>query len=341
MNKRGFASDNNAGIHPVLMDALAEANKGHVIAYGDDPYTARAKELLQQHFGKNAEAFLVLTGTGANVLSLSSVTHPYQAIICSATAHIEVDECGAPEKHTGCKIITVNSTDGKLKPSLIIPFLHGIGFEHHVQPHVISISQATELGTVYKLFEIKELADFAHANNMLLHMDGARIANAAVSLNCSFKDITTEAGVDILSFGGTKNGMLFGEAVIFLRSGLAADFKYIRKQGMQLASKMRFMGAQFIPYLEKEIWKSNALHANRMAQLLYEKVSELPGIKITQPVEANGVFAILPKETIKPLQDRFFFYIWDEQRSEVRWMTSFDTREEDIDDFAKILKGLL
>ncbi len=341
MNKRGLASDNNAGIHPVLLDAIQEANEGHVIAYGDDRYTARAKELLMQHFGENAEIFFVLTGTGANVTGLSALTHPHNAIICSDTAHIELDECGAPEKNTGCKLITVKSADGKLKPSMIMPFLHGIGFEHHVQPLVISISQPTEMGTVYKPAEIKELADFAHGHGMFLHMDGARLANAAVSLNCNFKDITTDAGVDVLSFGGTKNGMLFSEAAIFLRPGLAKDFKYIRKQSMQLASKMRFMSVQFIPYLEKEIWKTNALHANRMAQLLYKKVSALPGVQVTQPVEANGVFAIIPKKIIEPLRERFFFYTWDEQKSEVRWMTSFDTREEDIVDFAETLKGLL
>jgi len=341
MNKRGFASDNNAGIHPVLLDAIQEANEGHVIAYGDDRYTARAKELLQQHFGENAEIFFVLTGTGANVTGLSALTHPHNAIICSDTAHIEMDECGAPEKNTGCKLITVKSPDGKLKPAMILPCMHGIGFEHHVQPRVVSISQSTEMGTVYKPAEIKELADFAHGHGMFLHMDGARLANAAVSLNCNLRDITTDAGVDVLSFGGTKNGMFFSEAAIFLRPGLAADFKYIRKQNMQLASKMRFMTVQFIPYLEKEIWKTNALHANRMAQLLYKKVSVLPGVQVTQPVEANGVFAIIPKKIIEPLRERFFFYTWDEQKSEVRWMTSFDTREEDIVDFAETLKGLL
>ncbi|MBN2274388.1 MAG: low specificity L-threonine aldolase [Bacteroidales bacterium] len=341
MKKRGFASDNNAGIHPALLDALTKANEGHVIAYGDDLYTYRAKELLKEHFGEKAEVFFVLTGTGANVLSLAALTYPHNAVICSSTAHIEVDECGAPEKYTGCKLLTISTPDGKLKPALIKPHLHGLGFEHHVQPCVISISQTTELGTVYKAYEIKELADFAHSNKMLLHMDGARLANAAVTLNSSFKEITTEAGVDVLSFGGTKNGMLFGEAVIFLRPELAEEFKYIRKQGMQLASKMRFISAQFIPYLENGIWKSNALHANRMAKLLYDKVSVLTGVTITQPVQANGIFAIIPKDTIKPLQDKYFFYVWDEEKSEVRWMTSYDTLEEDINDFAETLKALL
>lgn len=341
MNKRGFASDNNAGIHPDILEALIEANEGHTVAYGDDPYTRRAKDLLQEQFGSQAEVFLVLTGTAANVLGLSALTQSYHAVICAHTAHIAVDECGAPEKLTGCKLITVDTPDGKLNPAMLHPCMNGTGFEHHVQPRVISVSQSTEMGTVYKPAEIKELADFAHARDMFLHMDGARLANAAAALDCTFRDITTDAGVDVLSFGGSKNGMLFGEAVIFLRPGLADDFKYRRKQGMQLASKMRFMGAQFIPYLEKELWKSNAKHANRMARLLYEKVSEIPGIQITQAAEANGVFAIIPEKIIERLQQQYFFYVWDEQKSEVRWMTSFDTREEDISGFVKTLKALL
>lgn len=341
MNPRGFASDNNAGIHPAILDAIIQANNGHTLAYGDDPYTMKAKELLKQHFGEDSEAFFVVNGTGANVLGLSAITGSYHAVICAATAHIEMDECGAPEKFTGCKLLTVASADGKIDPSRLAGSLLGVGFEHHVQPRVISISQATEMGTVYKVPEIKELAAFAHANNLLLHMDGARIANAAVSLNCSFREMTSDAGVDILSFGGTKNGLQYGEAVIFLKPGLAANFKYIRKQGMQLLSKMRFIGAQYIPYLEKEIWKSNAHHANRMAQMLRDKVAGLPGVTLTQSVEANGIFAIIPERVIKPLQEKYFFYMWNEEKSEVRWMTSFDTREEDIEDFTETLKKLL
>jgi threonine aldolase len=341
MNPRGFASDNNAGIHPAMLDAIIQANTGHTLAYGDDAYTVKAKELLQQHFGKDTEAFFVVNGTGANVLGLTAVTGSYHAIICSESAHIATDECGAPEKFAGCKLLTVATADGKINPSMLTDSLLGVGFEHHVQPRVISISQATEMGTVYKISEIRELSRFAHSNNLFLHMDGARIANAAVSLDCSFKEMTSDAGVDVLSFGGTKNGLQYGEAVIFLKPGLAEDFKYIRKQGMQLLSKMRFVAAQYIPYLEKEIWKSNAIHANRMAQILRDKVSGFPGVTITQPVEANGVFAIIPERIIKPLQDKYFFYMWNEGKSEVRWMTSFDTREEDIIDFTQTLKNLL
>jgi threonine aldolase len=339
--KRGFASDNNAGIHPALLNAITEANSGHAIAYGDDIYTSRAKDLFREQFGEHSETFFVLTGTGANVLALSAITRPFQAVICSSSAHIAVDECGAPEKFTGCKLISIPTPDGKLSPSLIKPFLTGIGFEHHVQPYVISISQSTEYGTVYKLHELKQLADFAHEHGMLFHMDGARIANAAMSLNCTLREITTDAGVDVLSFGGTKNGMLFGEALVFFKPDYLPFFKYIRKQGMQLVSKMRFISAQFIPYFEQEIWKTNAQHANLMARLLYQKVSGLSGIKVTQLVEANGVFAIVPDKIIKPLQEKYFFYIWDEGRSEVRWMTSYDTMEEDIDGFAETLKALL
>jgi threonine aldolase len=341
INKRGFASDNNAGIHPEILNAIIEANSGHVVAYGDDPYTEKARSLFKKHFGEECEVFFVLTGTGANVLGLSAITEPYHAIVCTDTAHITVDECGAPEKYTGCKLINVSSSNGKLSPAQIEPFLHSVGFEHHVQPRVISISQSTELGTVYSLEEIKALSAFAHNHGMLLHMDGARLANAVVSLNCEFIDISNHAGVDVLSFGGTKNGMLFSEAVIFFKKELAENFKYIRKQGMQLASKMRFVSAQFIPYFEKEIWKTNASHANRMAKLLCEKISLIPGVKITQPVEANGVFAIIPEKTIKQLQEKYFFYIWNNETNEIRLMTSFDTQEEDIINFSATLKKLI
>ncbi len=340
-NSRGFASDNNSGIHPEIFKAIAEANSGHVIAYGDDPYTEKAITLFKNHFGGECEVFFVLTGTGANVLGLSAITKPYNAIICAETAHIAVDECGAPERFTGCKLISIQTGNGKLNPSMIIPYLHSVGFEHHVQPHVISISQSTELGTVYSLAEVKELADFAHNNNMFLHMDGARLANAVVTLNCSFSEITRLVGVDVLSFGGTKNGLLFGEAVIFFNAKLAEDFKYIRKQGMQLASKMRFISAQFIPYFEKEIWKTNASHANHMARLLYEKLKVIPGVSITQPIESNGVFAIIPEQAIEQLQKKYFFYIWNYETNEIRLMTSFDTQEKDIADFVETLKNLI
>jgi threonine aldolase len=338
---RGFASDNNAGIHPLLLESIANANKGHVVAYGDDIYTTEAVNALKKHFGDGIEAFFVLTGTGANVLSLTSLTRSFNAVICAETAHINTDECGAPEKFTNCKLITVPTPDGKLTPALVRPKLVGFGFEHHVQCKVISISQPTEMGTVYTPGEIKDLSALAGEFGMFIHMDGARLANAAVSLDLPFADFTSKAGVDVLSFGGTKNGMMSGESVVFFNRELAANFRYNRKQSMQLVSKMRFIGAQFSTYLNTGLWKENAAHANKMASLLAEKVSSIPRVKITQKVEANAVFAIIPKEITERLQKKYFFYIWDEHTNEVRWMTSFDTTVEDIEGFATYLRQLL
>lgn len=339
--RRGFASDNNAGIHPVLLESIASANSGHVVAYGDDEYTRRAEKVFRDHFGAEAEVYFVLTGTGANVLSLASFTRSFNSVICAETAHIQVDECGAPEKFTQCKLLPVATPDGKLTVEGIKKHLHGFGFEHHAQPRVISISQPTEMGTLYTPAEIRQLADIAHQNNMILHMDGARLANAAAGLGLPFRSFTTDAGVDVLSFGGTKNGMLFGESVVFLKPGMSAEFRYLRKQGMQLASKMRYISAQFEAYLTTGIWQVNAMHANKMARLLYEKMSSIPGIKITQKVQANAVFAIIPAHLIKELQEKYFFYVWDEVTSEVRWMTSFDTTPGDIDGFSSFLASKL
>ena len=335
---RSFASDNNAGVHPVIMQAIAAANDGHVIAYGDDPFTARAVELFRQHLGRDAEVYFVFGGTGANVLGLKAGTESHQAIICAQTAHINVDECGAPEKFTGCKLLPIASADGKIRADQIKPLLHEVGFEHHVQPRVISVSQATEMGTVYTPRELKSLAKFAHEHDMLLHVDGARIANAAASLNLKLKDITRDAGVDILSFGGAKNGMMYGEAVVFFNKSLANNFKYTRKQGTHLPSKMRFISAQFAALLSNDLWRQNAEHANRMAQLLARELTKIPQITITQKVEANGVFAIVPKKYVALLQKKYFFYVWNEETSEVRFMTSFDTTEEDIAAFIALVR---
>jgi threonine aldolase len=337
LSRRSFASDNNAGVHPEVIEAIRNANDGHVIAYGSDPVTARAMELFQKYFGDVA-VFFVFGGTGANVLGLKAITNPHHAIFCADTAHVNVDECGAPEKFTGCKLITIPSPDGKLRVEHIKPLLHGIGVEHHVQPHVITISQASEMGTVYTRDELKALADFAHDNSLLLHVDGARLANAAVALDKTFKEITTDVGVDVLSFGGTKNGMMYGEAVVFFDKARASDFKYIRKQGMHLPSKMRFISAQFEALLAGDLWRRGAAHANRMAQLLGAELSKVPKIKLTQPVESNGVFATIPREYIAALQEKYFFYVWDESISEVRLMASFDTSENDIRDFIEFVK---
>lgn len=338
MTKRSFASDNNAGVHPQVIKAIKAANDGHVIAYGDDHITARAVNLFQKHFGRDIAVYFVFGGTGANVLGLKSITQPHHAIICAETAHVNVDECGAPEKFTGCKLIALPTPDGKLRLDQLKPLLHAFGNEHHVQPRVISVSQATEMGTVYTRKELKTLASFAHDNNMLLHVDGARIANAAVGLNATLKELTADVGVDVLSFGGTKNGMMYGEAVIFFDRKLATDFKYIRKQGMHLPSKMRYISAQFEALLSGNLWKRSAEHSNRMAQMLAVQLAKIPKIKITQPVESNGVFAVVPPKYIPRLQKEYFFYVWNEEISEVRLMASFDTTEHDIQDFVKLVR---
>jgi threonine aldolase len=338
---RSFASDNNAGVHPDIMEAMARANDGHVIAYGDDPYTTRAIKKFREHLGTDVEVFFVFGGTGANVLGLKAVTESHHAIICAETAHINVDECGAPEKFTSCKLLSLRTPDGKIEVDQIKPLLHEVGFEHHVQPRVISVSQATEMGTVYTPRELKVLADFAHNNNMLLQVDGARIANAAAGLNVKLKAITRNAGVDVLSFGGAKNGMMYGEAVVFFDKNLARDFKYTRKQGTHLPSKMRFISAQFEALLANDLWRRNAQHANEMAQLLARELEKVPQITITQKVEANGVFALVPKQYIPLLQKKYFFYVWNEETSEVRFMTSFDTSEDDIADFVRLVKKIV
>ena len=337
---KSFASDNSSGIHTKIFDAIISANSGHVIAYGDDYYTKLAVERFKEHFGEGIDVYFVFNGTAANVLGLKTATESFNSIICADVAHVNVDECGAPEKFTGCKLLTIPTSDGKITVDQIKQKMHGIGVEHHSQPKVVSITQSTELGTVYTPQEISEIADFVHAHGMLLHMDGARVSNAAASLDVRLRDITTDAGVDVLSFGGTKNGMLLGEAVVFFKRDLSRDFKYIRKQGMQLASKMRFISAQFIALLSNDLWLKNARHSNEMARLLAEKVGEIPQIKITQKGDANAVFATVPKKYIPILQEKYFFYVWNEETSEVRWMTTFDTTIEDIEDFVILIKSL-
>jgi threonine aldolase len=334
---RSFASDNNAGIHPNVLQAVARANAGHVVGYGDDPYTQAAVRKFKQHFGTDVEVFIVFNGTAANCLSLKALTESYHAVICSDVAHIHTDECGAPEKFTGCKLILIDAPDGKLTVESVSHAYHGIGDQHHVQPRVISITQATEMGTVYKPEEIRNLARFAHQRKMFLHMDGARLANAAVSVGLNLRQVTRDLGVDVLSFGGTKNGAMGAEAVVFFDKKLARDFLYLRKQGMQLASKMRFISAQLDALLSGDLWKKNAQHANRMASLLKKEVSKIPGVKIVSPVEANGVFAQVPRRAIARLQKRYFFYVWNEEESVVRWMCSFDTTEGDVRGFARFV----
>jgi threonine aldolase len=338
---RSFASDNNAGVHPEILRAVAEANRGHAVGYGDDPYTAAVVKQFKQQFGPDSEVFFVFNGTAANCLSLKALTNSYHAVICSEASHIYTDECGAPEKFTGCKLLPVPVTNGKLTVDSVSRAYHGIGDPHHVQPRVISITQSTEVGTVYKPDEIIALARFAHERSMFLHMDGARIANAAASLGQTLRQATRDLGVDVLSFGGTKNGALGAEAVVFFDQKFAADFLYLRKQGMQLASKMRFISAQFGALFTADLWRKSAQHANRMARLLEKELRRIPGLKIVYKVEANGVFVKLPRSAIAKIKKRYFFYVWNEHESIVRWMCSFDTTEQDVKDFTRFVAKIV
>jgi threonine aldolase len=334
---RSFASDNNAGVHPEVLEAIARANQGHVVAYGDDPYTRSAVARFEEHFGEGIDVFYTFNGTGANVLGLQALNRPYHAVLCSEHAHIYTDECGAPEKHTGCKLIPLPNPDGKITLDAVRHAYHGIGDQHHVQARVISITQSTEMGTVYQAGEIQALARFAHEHEMFLHVDGARIANAAASLGQTLRQATRDLGADVLSFGGTKNGILGGEAIVFFNRKLSTDFLYLRKQGMQLASKMRFIAVQFEALLTDDLWRRSAQHANHMARLLEAELRRIPQVKIVWKVEANGVFAQIPRHAIQKIKDRYFFYMWIEEESIVRWMCSFDTTEGDVKEFAKVV----
>ena len=339
--KRGFGSDNHSGISPEIMEAIASANVDHALAYGDDEYCEKAVQLLRQEFGAQSNVYFVFNGTGANVLNIDAMCRSHHAVVCAETAHINVDECGAPQRIVGCRLLTVPTPDGKLTPELVKTQLHGFGFEHHSQPRAISITQPTELGTLYTLDEIRDLADLAHSHDMYLHMDGARLANAAVALGCTFRQMTTDLGVDCLSFGGTKNGMMIGESAIILNPALDVELKYRRKQMAQLSSKMRFMAAQFEAYLSTGVWRRNAEHSNRMAQMLCQSLREVPQAKVVYPVQANSVFVQLPNKVWNALLDDYFFYLWDEATDVVRWMCSFDTTEEDIHNLVQALKKRL
>jgi len=338
---KAFASDNYSGVHPEIMEALNLANQEHQGAYGNDEYTQRAIQVFKKHFGEDIEVFFVYNGTGANVLGLSALTHSYNSIICSELAHINVDESTAPEKFTGCKLLGIATTNGKIYPNQVEERIQRVGDQHHPQVKVISISQPTEYGTVYTAAEIKALSSTAKKHSLYLHMDGARISNAAASLNTDFKSFTKDSGVDILSFGGTKNGMMFGEAVVIFNHEFAKEFHYVRKQGMQLHSKMRFISAQFEAFLSNDLWKKTALHSNSMAKKLETGLRSIKGVTLTQSVDANGVFAIFPKEITEALQNEIFFYVWNDRINECRLMCSFDTKEEEIDRFVSKLKELM
>ena len=342
---RGLASDNHAGVHPDVLAALAAANEGHAPAYGEDRYTAAARELLREHFGAGAEAWFVFNGSGANVASIDAVTRSYEAVICTETAHMNVDECGAPERIAGAKLLAVPTEHGKLAAGDLSRWEARRGDDHFPQPKLVSITQATELGTVYTAAETRAIADAAHRLGMLLHVDGARLANAAASLDLSLAELSTDAGVDLVSFGGTKNGLMLGEAVIFLRPGLGDGFEFVRKQLGQLASKMRFVAVQFQALMSDELWLRNARHANAMAARLASALAAVDGVAVVHPVEANGIFARLPRSAIDRLLGEWPyeqpFYIWDEAADEVRWMCAWDTTADDVDRFAAAVAASL
>jgi len=332
--RRALASDNWAGVHPEIIAAIAAVNVGHAPSYGEDPYTESVVEKLREALGAE-EVFLVFTGTGANVLALESLARPHNAVICASTAHIFTSECGAAEKHIGCKLLVVPAANGKITREGIAEHLHHLGNEHHVQPSAVSISQATEYGTVYSHDEVQVISAFAHDHDLLLHMDGARLANAAAHLGRSLREMAGTAGVDVLSFGGTKNGALAAEAVVYFDKKLAKDFAYRRMQSMQLASKMRFVAAQFDALLTDDLWLRSATHANRMAASLGDELARIPGITLTQKVQANEVFAIFRREHIARLQEELAFQVWTEATTEVRLVTSFDTTEGDLSAFVR------
>ncbi|MEV4235566.1 low specificity L-threonine aldolase [Nocardia sp. NPDC049737] len=334
---RGFASDNNASVHPEIMAALAAANEGHQPAYGADVHTVRLRELVEDHFGERADVYPVFNGSGANVVGLQAMCDRWSAVICPESAHINLDECGAPEKVAGLKLIPVSTPDGKLTPGLLDRYAWGFGEEHHAQPKVVSITQSTELGTLYTPGEIAAISALARERDMLVHVDGARLANAAAALDLPLRAFTTDAGVDVLSFGGTKNGLMLGEAIVVLNPDAVRGMTYLRKASMQLASKMRYVSAQLVALLEGDLWLRNAQHANAMAARLATAVAEVPGVEIVRPVQANAVFAILPPEVTERLQKRFRFHTWDDRTGEVRWMCSFDTTEPDVDAFASAI----
>lgn len=328
---RSFASDNNSGIHPSVLESLVQANDGHAVGYGDDPITAEAVEAIRRVFdAPNALPLFVFNGTGSNMLALDLLCKPYYSIITAKTGHIYADECGAPTRLSGVMMNAIPTTDGKLTPSLIRSALTGMGLVHHTQPKVVYLSQPTELGTVYTLEELQAITTLAHTEGLMVHMDGARLTNAVASLRCSLADMTTHIGIDTLSFGGTKNGLMLGECVLVFNRSLHEDAPFVRKQSGQLASKMRYISAQFIAYLRNDLYLTNALHANSMAQRLAQRLEAI-GIKLTQRVETNQIFALMSQEMTSKLLERYFFYVWDESRSEIRLVTSYDTTENDID----------
>lgn len=338
--KRGFGSDNHAGVHPQILQAIAQANIEHAPAYGTDDWTESAISAFRQHFGVEAQVFFVFNGTAANVTALRALTRPYQSVFCSDVAHIQVDECGAPEQMAGCKLIAIPSCNGKISVAELEKMFVRRGDQHFSQAQVLSLTQPTELGTTYSLTELQNLITWAKSKKLYVHIDGSRLANAAIHLNKSFKEFTTDLGVDVISFGGTKNGLLMGEAVVFLNKTLAQDFKYIRKQSCQLPSKSRFIACQFSAYFSNNLWREIAGNSLQRAQELYTAVCDIPSVQIREQPQSNAVFATIPAAWVKVLREKYFFYVWDEKTFECRWMTSWDTTSEDVQGFAQALKML-
>ena len=344
---RGFASDNYAGVHPEVLQALTDANEGHQVSYGEDDYTTKLTDVIREHFGARSEVFPVFNGTGANVLSLTAMMPRWGAVICSSLAHIHTDEGGAPERVSGLKLYPVSHHQGKITPEDIATEAFGFGDEHRAQPAVVSITQSTELGTVYTPSEVKDIADFTHDHDMLLHMDGARLWNAAASLGVPFSAFTSDVGVDIVSLGGTKNGIMGAEAIVVINPDAVDGLIYLRKMGMQLASKMRFVSAQLLALFENGLGLRSATHANTMAQRLRNSLEEgiasgaLSGLSFSAPTQANAVFAVLDPEVSDRIRQTFRFYDWDRSVGEVRWMCSFDTTEEDIERFVETITAEL
>lgn len=337
---RSFASDNNSSVHHLVIEAIVKANDNHAVGYGDDVYTQQATTLVKGLFARECEALFVFNGTGSNTMALQLMTRPFHIIFCAETGHIAVDECGAPGKGTGCFIRTIPTTDGKLTPALLQPYMINFGVEHHSQPGAIYISQCTELGTVYQPQEIRELCDFAHQYGLYVHMDGARISNAAVALDCSLDDLSGACGVDTLTLGGTKNGLMGAECVVIFNPDLVREARFARKQACQLASKMRYLSAQFIAFLTDDLWRKCAQHANNMAIKLRDALATMPDVTFTQPLESNQLFLTMPLEKSHKLHDKYYFYYWNEAMGEMRLVTSWDTTEEDIDGLIEYLKSL-
>ena len=338
---RSFASDNNSSVHPNVMEAIINANKNHALGYGDDPWTEEATKKVQALFERESYPLFVFNGTGSNTMALQMMTRPYHIIFCAETAHIAVDECGAPAKATGCIMRPIMTTDGKLTPELLKPYMVNFGVEHHSQPGAIYISQCTELGTIYTPDELRALCNFAHSHGLKVHMDGARISNAAAALNLSLDEISASCGIDTLTLGGTKNGLMGAECVVVFDKSLFAEARYARKQSCQLASKMRYISCQFTAFLTDNLWLKCAEHANAMAKRLYDELVQFPEVTFTQKFESNQLFLTMPRDVEDKLHERYYFYFWNEAINEMRLVTSFDTTEEDIDNFIAYVRELM